>query len=288
MSVSLKKLRDLASLCRITEYEDYRDYLEAVYQTIKAQASEYSYAHFSISLGLSSTNAHAVIVGHRDLSQKIGLRVALALGLSESHKRYFLALIRQEHAKSPLEREMAFKERLELKRASLPTRLDGRRLKFFESWHNAAIIELLRLEGASDAPQWISQTLRPEISVPTVKKSLKLLTELGYLAFDKKRGRLFPTEVSISTGDQVERLAILSYHRQMINLAISAMDQIDARDRDISTITVGVSAALKKQMQDEIVALRKKFLELASAEINPEEIIQVNMQIFPVSRGVKK
>lgn len=288
MPLSITRLRELATLCKITAYEDYRAYLNEVYSTIKEHTTEYSYAHFSVSLGLSSTNAHAVIAGHRNLSIKIGLRIAKALGLSESHKKYFLALIRQEHAKSSEEREAAFRERVALAKASLPSELDARRLKFFESWHNAAIIELLRLEHASDDPHWISENLRPVVSLPKVKQSLKLLMELGYLFLDKNRGRLFPSETSITTGDHVERLAILSFHRQMIDLAISAMDQIDAEERDIATITIGVSQKLKDQLKEDIVHLRKKYLQLADEEKNPDEIIQVNIQLFPISRRVRK
>ncbi len=288
MGFSLTRLRELATLCRITDFEDYRSYLEAVYQSVKAQSPDYSYAHFSVSLGLSSTNAHAVIAGHRNLSSKTGLRIAEALRLTESDKRYFLALIKHEHAKSSAEREEAFHERIKIARSSLSSKLDERRLRFFESWHNAAIIELLRLDGATDDPQWISENLRPSVPLPKVKQSLKLLKELGYLVLDEQKGRLFPAEVSISTGDQVERLAILSYHRQMIDLAVSAMDQINAEERDVATITIGVSSQLKEQMQNEVVALRKKFLQLAKEEASPDEILQVNIQLFPISRRIKK
>lgn len=287
MSVSLTKLREKASLCKVTAYEDYRSYLQAVYEAVKATADSYSYAHFSISLGLSSTNAHAIISGHRNLSQKTGVRIAEALNLSETHKRYLLALIRQEHAKSSAEREEAFSERLMLAKSSLSNKLDEHRLKFFETWYNAAILELLRLEEASDQPAWISENLRPHVPVPKIKQSLNLLTELGYLSFDETRGRLFPTEVTISTGDQVERLAIVSFHRQMIDLAVSAMDQISADQRNISAVTVAVSPELRQQFEEELLALRKRFLKLASEEKKPNEILQVNLQLFPVSRRQK-
>jgi uncharacterized protein (TIGR02147 family) len=288
MSFSLTKLRELASLCKITNHEDYRGYLEAIYRLAKESASEYSYAHFSINLGLSSTNAHAIIAGHRNLSLKTGNRIATALGLTEHNKRYLLALIRQEHAKSHAEREEAFLERMQLARSALSSSVDERRLKFFESWHHAAILEILRLENASDDPQWLSDNLRPSVSIPKIKQSLELLKNLGYLAPSDKFRRLYPTEVLISTGDQVERLAILSYHRQMLHLAIAAMDKIDAEDRDIAAITIGVSGKLKSQIRDEVIKLRKRFLELAKNENSPDEILQLNVQLFPISKRLKK
>jgi uncharacterized protein (TIGR02147 family) len=284
MPVSLSKVREIAALCDITQHDDYRSYLSSVYEDVKTTVASYSYAHFSIVLGLSSTNVHAIISGHRKLSMKTGLRVAAALNLSESNKKYLLAMIRQEHARTNIEREQAFRDRLELAKSKLSDKTEEYRLLFFESWYNAAILELLRLENASDEPAWISENLRPHVNIPKIKQSLKLLQELGYLAYDQKRARLYPTEVMVSTGDQVERLAIISYHRQMIDLAVSAMDQIPAEDRDISAVTVAVSAELRSQFQEELICLRKRFLELASNEKKPNEILQINLQLFPVSR----
>lgn len=287
MSIKQTKLREIAATCKVTGFEDYRSYLAAVYLAVKEISQSYSYAHFSVMLGLSSTNAHAIINGHRKLTQKTGVRIAEALGLSETHKRYFLALIRQEHATSSAERESAFRERLEIAKQNLGNTLDERRLRFFETWYNAAILELLRLEHASDQPSWLSENLQPHVPVPKIKQSIALLQELGYLSFSEKHGRLYPTEVLISTGDQVERMAIVSFHRQMIDLAISAMDQIDSEERNISAVTVAVSRELKQQFEEELVALRKKFLKLASEQKSAEEILQVNFQLFPVSRRVK-
>jgi uncharacterized protein (TIGR02147 family) len=288
MVLPLSKLRDVAKRHRITEFDDYRTYLEAIYHAIKEITSNYSYAHFSVNLGLSSTNAHAIIAGHRNLSLKTGERIADSLGLSESNKKYLFALIKHEHAKTSADGDAAFKEKLDLAKANLPSKLDESRLRFFEAWHNAAILELLRLDEARDSASWIADNLRPKLSIPKVKQSLRLLTELGYIALDKKRGRLYPTEVSITTGDHVERLAVISFHRQMLDLAKSAMDQIPAEERDIGAVTLAVSQNLREQFTREFIELRKRFLKLAETETNPDEIIQINLQLFPLSRRQKK
>jgi uncharacterized protein (TIGR02147 family) len=288
MVLPLSKLRDVAKRHLITDFDDYRTYLETVYHSIKDVASTYSYAHFSVNLGLSSTNAHAIIAGHRNLSLKTGQRIAESLGLSESHKKYLLALIKNAHAKTSADGDAAFKEKLDLAKTNLPTKLDESRLRFFEAWHNSAILELLRLHEANDTPSWIAENIRPKLSIPKVKQSLRLLTELGYVAFDKKRGRLYPTEVSITTGDHVERLAVISFHRQMLDLAKSAMDQIPAEERDIGAVTLAVSQKLREQFTREFIDLRKRFLILAESETDPDEIIQINLQLFPLSRRQKK
>lgn len=286
MSTAKEKLslRELAAHVAVSDYPDYRSYLAALYQAAKIQRSSYSYAQLSLELGLSSTNAFAVIQGKRDLSEKTATRISERLQHTAIQKRYFLALIHQEHAKTSSDREIAFQELIEIKQRQLPSDTDRRQLAFFKHWYHAAILELLGLEHASDQPEWIAEHIRPSISVPKVKQSLELLQELKYLAFNPEKKRLTPTEITISTGNEVERLAIFSYHRQMLDLAVQAMDTISSEERDISAITVRVDSQLREQMKEEIVALRKRFIALANENKNAEEILQVNFQLFPLSK----
>ncbi len=281
-------LKDIAIGIAVSDYPDYRSYLAALYQAAKARNSSYSYALLSLDLGLSSTNGFSVIQGKRDLSEKTATRISERLQHSAAQKKYFLALIKHEHAKTSVEREEAFQELIEIKQRQLPSDTDRRQLAFFKHWYNAAILELLGLEKASDKPEWIAEHLRPGVSVPKIKQSLDLLQELKYLAFDPKKGRLVPTEATISTGNEVERLAIFSYHRQMLELATQAMDIIPAEERDISAVTLRVSPQLREQMKEEIVALRKRFIALANESSASEEILQVNFQLFPLSKKGQK
>lgn len=284
VGLSKTQLRQLVAGISAGDHDSYRSYLSAVYEAAKEADPTYSFVRLSADLGLSSTNAHSIIKGRRALSEKSASRICDQLSLAATDRRYFLSLVRQEHAKSNAERESAFQERLGLKLKNIESDIDRRRLAFFEHWYHAAILELLRIEDASDQPQWIAAHLQPEISLVKIKHSLELLTSLNYLTFDKTRNRLYPSETRISTGDQVAHLAIQSYHRQMLDLALQAMDQIAAEERDVSAITLRVSAKLRKQFHEELVALRKKFLQLAEQESDGETIIQMNFQLFPLNK----
>ena len=280
MGLKQQQLRELSAMVDVTTFANYRDYLDAIYQGAKALKENYSYVQLSDDLGLASTNGFAMIHGTRKLSEKIAIRIADKLFLSAKQKKYLLGLVRQAHAKTSDTREQGFQDQLEIAKLGLSTELDRRRLLFFEHWYHAAIIELMRIDGASDDPKWIASNLNPKVPLNQVKASLELLQDLHYLKFDAVKKRLFPTEETISTGDRVERLAIMSYHRQMLDLAVTAMDRIDEEKRDISAITVSVSESLRTQMIEELIALRKRFLQLSAAEPSPTDIVQCNMQLF--------
>ena len=283
MSLTKQHLRELVAALSPADFPDYRSYFRAIYEAAKDNDPHYSFVRLSEDLGLASTNAHSVINGKRSLSAKAVERIAQSLNLSAPHRKYLLALVRQEAARTPEEREQAFRDRLELKGKEVDSRVDRNILAFFEHWHHAAIMELLRIESASDDPAWIADALHPKIGLVAIKRSLELLKSLGYLAFDSKRQRLYPSTTRVSTGDEIAYLAIMSYHRQMLDLAVQAMDQVRSEDRDISAITMLVTPELRDEFRRDLIALRKKFLDRAESNQSGTEVVQVNFQIFPVA-----
>jgi len=281
--MSKAKLRQCAERLPVTDYPDYRSYLSAIYAAAKAADASYSFTHLSLDLGLGSTNAHSVIAGRRPLTEKGAEKICAALHLVGVQKRYFLALVRQDRAKSSAEADAAFAERLELKSRVLPTQLDRRQLAFFSNWHNAAILELLRLSEASDDPEWIASALRPAVPVATVRESLALLEELGYVARDTTRGRLYPTEATVTTGNEVWGMAIAAFHRQMLELSLNALDKVAPDERDIGAVTIAVARADFQKMKEEVVALRKRYLKLSEETTDPDAIVQLNVQLFTMT-----
>ena len=288
MGLNKTQLKDIARSLKVTDQQDTRSFLALVYAEAKAIDSTYSYVKMSADLGLGSTNAHNIITGKRPLTSKAAMKICDALGITGVQKKYFLTLVQQERATSVGERDEAFQTRVRLKQKILPNDLDRRQLAFFDQWYHAAILEILRLDGAEDSPEWIASKIRPEISVPKARESLELLVELGYLRKDAKKGRLFPTDATISTGNEVAGLALLSFHRQMLKLALDAVESVGSEERDISAVTVSVSPALQIQMKEEIVAMRKRFLALAAQESEPGVTVQVNFQMFPLTKGKVK
>lgn len=289
MALNKTRLREIARSLMVTDQGDYRDYLSLVYAACKAEDVSYSYVRFSEDLGLSSTNAHSVIAGRRSLTVKAAEKICTALGLTGIQRRYFLKLVEQKRARSTADRDEIFAARLELRQKTLPTDLDKRQLAFFEHWYNAAILEILRLDDAQDQAEWLASVLSPSVPQAKVATSLQLLKDLGYIAFDSGRNRYFPTDVTITTGNEIIGMAIASYHRQMLKLAVDALDEVDADERDISAVTLMASPALVAQFKDELAALRKRLLALAAQEQAATEVMQLNLQLFPLKkrRGTK-
>lgn len=279
-------IKKIAGESPVTGFNDYRSWLREIYSQAKGLDPSYSYSKLSNDLGLSSSNAHLVISGKRDLTLRTSAHIVKALNLAAKQKKYLEALVNYEHAKSSLERDKAFKTILKLKTKTLETSLDKNQLAFFTHWYHAAILEMLRITKTPNDPEWVSARLTPQVSVPNVKKALKLLNDLGYAR--EVDGHLFATDEIISTGDQVQGLAINSFHSQMIELGKGAITTHHSSEREISSITVAMPKDLKAQLEKELIALRKKYLNLASKSDKLEEVVQLNFQLFSLTKNTSE
>ena len=277
-------LKTIAKSIPVTHHTDYRTWLAAVYVAAKSSDSSYSYTKFSNDLELGSSNAHLIVSGKRDLTEKTGSKIIESFKLTGKQRKYFSALITYQRSRSTKDREQAFNEMMSLKSEVLPTTLSKNQLEFFADWYNAAILELLRLADASDDPQWLNKIINPKVSVPQIKRSLKLLTNLGYLKVDEKIGRLYPTEATISTGNEAYGMAMVSYHQQMLDVAKQSINDVEPSKREISATTMAITTSLRQQFKQDIISLRKRMIQLANEVEDANEIVQINMQLFPIAQ----
>ena len=61
-----------------------------------------------------------------------------------------------------------------------------------------------------------------------------------------------------------------------------------AQDRDISSLTLCLSRGGLRAFKERIQRVRRELLELSALESDPEQVVQLNFQLFPLSRGKKR
>ena len=104
------------------------------------------------------------------------------------------------------------------------------------------------------------------------------------VAFDETTGQLRPTTEIVTTGTEVYDMAIAAYHHEMIHLAKNALTNIPASERDISGLTLLCSEEMQKRIKAEIELFRKKIIQLVRTDSDKENLTQINIQMFPLSK----
>jgi uncharacterized protein (TIGR02147 family) len=90
-------------------------------------------------------------------------------------------------------------------------------------------------------------------------------------------------EVLLSTGPEVRSLAVGNFHRQMMERAAASIELVAREERDISGLTVALSAEACARFKQRIVELRAELLQLSAAETAPTRVVQLNFQLFPLA-----
>ena len=128
-------------------------------------------------------------------------------------------------------------------------------------------------------PKWF---IRP-CDLKQVQKSIALLVRLGLLA-PVKGGKYAVAEKRITTGEQVQSMAVLRFHLETMKLAEQALQEIPKEKRNLSGLTLGIS----KESYEKIVALiyecQKKIMDVADNDMKADRVYQVDFQVFPVSK----
>lgn len=259
-------------------------FFKALYDEARRKDPKYTHAAFSAELEIGSNNSHSILTGKRPLGPRVVESLITKLALPVKQARYLRLLMQYERASTPEESDRIFAQIIRQRTLSLRNTLTQNQLRFFAHWSNAVILELLRMDGASDDPEWIAAQLKVRITVPQVKQALNLLQELNYVKQCPERSRLFPTDELVTTGDQVYGIAIQGFHQQMMELALQSMKTVRSKEREISAVTAAVSTETREMMQAEIIRLRKKVIEASRRDKEKSELIQVNFQLFPLAR----
>jgi uncharacterized protein (TIGR02147 family) len=273
-----------AGLPDIFLYSDYRQYLKDFYQARKQQDPKFSLRVFAAQAQFPSHGLLKYLMeGKRNLSKKTLLRLTPALGFNNEKAQYFENLVFFNQAAS-LDEKAFFYERLVLgPGASKFKRLESSQLQLFRKWHSVVLREMLTLKNFRNQPQWIASQMLPKVDASEIEESMSMLLSTGLVR--KVPNGLKPADPDVTTHDEVKSFLVKSYHAQMIKLAAWAQDAIPGSDRDISSVCFAIKSsdipALKKQLQ----LIRKELRNFAAPSGEGERIVQVNIQLFPLTQA---
>lgn len=270
----------------VFKYRDYRAFLAAYYEHKKPAGL--SYRGFAKLAGLGAPNyLKLVIDGQRNLSAEMAERFARACKLNADATEYFKVLVALGQAKDDAERNVQTEKLAKFARFRASQRLDLAQKDYHSTWYIPAIRELVACPGFVEDPEWIAATLRPAIAPKQAAHALSVLTQLGMVERGDG-GKLEQSTRAVSTGAQATGLYVRNYHAQMMERAALAMQEIPAAERDISALTLSVSEQTFAEVQRRLIALRSELCALCDSDPNPTKILQLNLQLFPLSHSVNQ
>lgn len=269
----------------ILQYTNYRVFLHDYYAYKKLTSAAFSLRFFASKAGLSS-HAHLKLVmdGKRNITKNTVVKLIQGLGFADERAQYFENLVFFNQAKTDKEKAFYYGKLIRSTPGSRLHKMDCAQFRIFTEWYHSVIREMVELVGFNPAPEWISRHLGGKISPLEASESLRLLISLGLLS--KTANGFRQAQNLITTDDEVNDLLVKEYHRQMLDIAKSAIEDVPADKRDISAVTFAIRRkdfpSLKKHLQ----LMRKELLDFSCDAGTGEDVVQVNIQLFPLTRGI--
>jgi uncharacterized protein (TIGR02147 family) len=266
----------------VFEYGDYRAYLGELYRARKAVDPRFSFRHLSRLAGFSSPNfVKLVIDGKRNLSPAGALRLASGLRLGVEEAAFFRGLVGLNQAGTAEEKRFHAEQLVASRRYRRARPLGPAQYAYYARWYHVAIRELVDTVGFREDPERVARALVPAISAGEARRALARLRALGLVR--RERGRLVQADAILTTGDEVAAAAVGEFHREMLRIAAEAIDRFPAAERDLSALTMSLSAEGASRMKALVRRFRKEVLEIARGDRGQTRVYQLGFQLFPLS-----
>ena len=268
----------------LLSYTNYRLYLKDYYDAQKRINPKFSLRYLANKANFPSHGLlNYLMTGKRNLSKKSLVKLSTALGFNKEQALYFENLVFFNQADSLEEKNFYYEKLVKAPGKSTFRKMESSQLQVFRHWYNISIREMLNLKGFRNSPAWIASQLLPPVETYEVEESLKLLVNSGLIK--KTASGYKASDPDITTDDEIKSFLVKNYHDQMLKMAAWAQDKIPSKERDISSVTFSIKESELPNLKKQLQLIRKELRSFAAEDGTGDRIVQVNMQLFPLSKG---
>ncbi len=270
----------------IFRYLKYRDFLRDALGALQAASPRISLRALSKKSGFTSPNfLQLVIKGDRNLNSATLAALAKVFKMNQRETGFFRDLVGYDQSKRPEEKDYFYRKILGTAKYAVTRILDKSQYDFFSHWYIPVVRELLAHRDFDGSSAWIADRVFPRITVAKVNSAISLLESLGLARPDKVTGKWELSDAMIRTESETDHLGIRNYHVAAIDLARESLRMFGPGERDVRSVTLGLSNDGYGEIKSKLEAVWKELLEIASTQRVTDGVFQVNMQLFPLTRA---
>lgn len=114
-----------------------------------------------------------------------------------------------------------------------------------------------------------------------VSRCLETLLKLDLVKKDTD-GYFSVKNESITTGNRFSSLGVVDFHKQMIRKGMESLDLFSGSEREISSVSLGLSPENFTKAKQMIEDMRSKIMALSESDAEKKGVYQLNFQLFPL------
>jgi uncharacterized protein (TIGR02147 family) len=272
----------------IFTYLEYRSFLKDAFEFVKVAAPKLSYRTFAKRSGFSSPNFFQLVVqGKRNLSSANVVLVAKAFKLNKQEMDFFQNLVGYDQSQNVDEKNLYYQRILRNKHNTAIKSLDRSQYEFFSHWYIPVVREMLAHSLFNGESTWIAERIYPRITASQVESAKSIVLKMGLVQQNPASGKWTLIDAVIATDSEPSHLALRNYHMSAIQLAHDSLKAFSQKERDIRSVTIGLSKSAFVELKSRMEKVWLEILDFAGAQHEVENVYQVNLQLFPLTRERK-
>lgn len=231
----------------------------------------YSLRAFAKQLGVSAATLSGILTGKRKLTAEMMGKIGFALNLAPEE---VWGLQRQLLGHQDNTAHAKF------------TELSQEMFMIVSEWYHLPILELMKLSDFKPDANWISKRLN--VNSNQIKIAIDRLQRVGILEIkgnvwlDKTDG--FTTHYNPQQTSEAKK----RYQKQLLEKSLESLERDDYSIRDHSSTTMAINTKDILKAKKEIQSFRKKLCELMETSPRPDEVYQLQIGFFPITRNKTK
>lgn len=248
--------------------------LRTHFLALQQKNPSFSLRAFAQKLHLSPSALSEILNGKRKVSRQLAEKILSQMGTDPKEQSKILSLFQKTSRPDFQENEDEGRRYLELK---------SDQFQLISKWHHFAILSLVETKGFQANPLWIAKRLG--IKVVEAEQALERLERLGFIQWSRSQKKIKLLHAQLDTTNDVADPAIRQSHFEDLHLSTRALEQVDVKDRDFSSLTI----AIDKSKLPEAKKMIREFQDRLSAFLETgtqTEVYKLNFHVLPLTREV--
>ena len=251
----------------VVDSQAFKSYLQGELVRRCKLNQRYSLRAFARFLAVEPSALSKILAGKRIVSAEMFDRAATRLALGPAERASFCVSKSEKRAGATAYDSNSAKLTLDAFQA-------------IADWYHMAILELVAIRGFQSDPRWIARALG--ISPTEAAVAIERLLRLGLLETGKS-GQLRAGVASTTLGAADSAAALRSMQKQVLELAIKALEHTPIEDRDQSTMTFAASMARLPAAKEMIKNFRRDLTTFLESRSPREEVFHLSISLYPVT-----
>lgn len=153
---------------------------------------------------------------------------------------------------------------------------------YYERWYHPVVRELICLPEVAGNIKNAWKLITPKIELEEFNESVKTLLKHKFI--EKNESGYIQTHPALSSSEDLSKLTLRSYHKQMLGIAKNSLDILDPKERFAMSGTLALSEEAYQKVCIEIQEFQKKCLSIATEDTaSPQKVLLCQSLLIPLS-----